>query len=109
MPDTWRSLTDYIEGSGSSLKLAEQAGLVIAGKEGSFYDRFRGRLIFPIENIFGEIVAFGGRVMEKGEPKYLNSPESPVYIKGKNLYGLNKAKEEIRKKVLRLLSKVILI
>ncbi|MGA2781428.1 MAG: DNA primase [Smithella sp.] len=98
VPDTWRSLTDYIEGSGSSLKLAEQAGLVISGKEGSFYDRFRGRLIFPIENIFGEIVAFGGRILEKGEPKYLNSPESPVYIKGRNLYGLNKAKEEIRKK-----------
>jgi DNA primase len=97
VPDTWRSLTDYLEGSGVSLKLAEQAGLIIPGKEGSFYDRFRGRLIFPIENIFGEIVAFGGRVMEKGEPKYLNSPESPVYIKGKNLYGLNKAKEEIRK------------
>jgi DNA primase len=98
VPDTWRSLTDYIESSGSSLKLAEQAGLVIAGKEGNYYDRFRGRIIFPIENIFGEIVAFGGRVMEKGEPKYLNSPESPVYIKGKNLYGLNKTKEEIRKK-----------
>ena len=98
VPDTWRSLTDYIESSGSSLKLAEQAGLVIAGKEGNYYDRFRGRLIFPIENIFGEIVAFGGRILEKGEPKYLNSPESPVYIKGKNLYGLNKTKEEIRKK-----------
>ena len=98
VPDTWRSLTDYIEDNGFSMKLAEQAGLVIAGKEGSFYDRFRGRLIFPIENIFGEIVAFGGRVLEKGEPKYLNSPESPVYTKGKNLYGLNKAKEEIRKR-----------
>ncbi|MGD0279014.1 MAG: DNA primase [Smithella sp.] len=98
VPDTWRSLTDYIESNGLSMKLAEQAGLVIAGKEGSFYDRFRGRLIFPIENVFGEIVAFGGRILEKGEPKYLNSPESPVYIKGKNLYGLNKAREEIRKK-----------
>lgn len=98
VPDTWRSLTDYVEGNGFSMKLAEQAGLVIAGKEGSFYDRFRGRLIFPIENVFGEIVAFGGRVLEKGEPKYLNSPESPVYTKGKNLYGLNKAKEEIRKR-----------
>ncbi len=97
-PDTWRSLTEYIEKSGVSLKLAEQAGLIIAGKEGSFYDRFRGRLIFPIENVFGEIIAFGGRILDKGEPKYLNSPESPVYIKGKNLYGLNKAKEEIRKK-----------
>jgi len=98
VPDTWRSLTDYIEGSGLSLKLAEQAGLVVAGKEGSFYDRFRGRLIFPIENVSGEIIAFGGRLLDKGEPKYLNSPETPVYIKGKNLYGLNKAKEEIRKK-----------
>jgi DNA primase len=98
VPDTWRSLTDYFEGSGLSLKLAEQAGLVVAGKEGRFYDRFRSRLIFPIENISGEIVAFGGRILEKGEPKYLNSPESPVYIKGRILYGLNKAKEEIRKK-----------
>jgi DNA primase len=97
-PDTWRSLTEYIENSGLSLKMAEQAGLIIPGKEGSFYDRFRGRLIFPIENVFGEIIAFGGRILDKGEPKYLNSPESPVYIKGKNLYGLNKAKEEIRKK-----------
>lgn len=96
VPDTWRSLTDYIEGSGLSLKLAEQAGLVIAGKEWGFYDRFRGRLIFPIENVFGEIVAFGGRILGEGDPKYLNSPESPVYIKGKNLYGLQKAKEAIR-------------
>jgi DNA primase len=98
VPDTWRSLTDYIEGGGTSLKLAEQGGLIIAGKEGSYYDRFRGRLMFPIENVFGEIVAFGGRILEKGEPKYLNSPESPVYIKGRNLYGLYKTKEEIRKK-----------
>ncbi|PKN19931.1 MAG: DNA primase [Deltaproteobacteria bacterium HGW-Deltaproteobacteria-6] len=96
VPDTWRTTADYIEGAGLSLKLAEQAGLVIAGKEGGYYDRFRGRLIFPIENVFGEIVAFGGRILEAGEPKYLNSPETPVYIKGKNLYGLNKAKEAIR-------------
>jgi len=69
--------------NGLSLKLAEQAGLIIPGKEGSFYDRFRGRLMIPIENVFGETVAFGGRIMDKSEPKYLNSPESPVYIKGK--------------------------
>jgi DNA primase len=97
-PDAWRSLTDYIEGSGLSLEMAEQAGLVIASKEDRFYDRFRGRLIFPIENVSGETIAFGGRILDKGEPKYLNSPESPIYIKGKNLYGLNKTKEEIRKK-----------
>ncbi len=97
-PDGWRALADHLEGSGLSLKTAEQAGLVIAGKEGGYYDRFRGRLIFPIENVSGEIVAFGGRILEKGEPKYLNSPESPVYIKGRNLYGLNRTKEEIRKR-----------
>jgi DNA primase len=96
-PDAWRSLADDMEGGGLSLKMAEQAGLVIAGKEGGFYDRFRGRLMFPIENPFGEIVAFGGRIIGEGEPKYLNSPESPVYSKGKNLYGLNKAKEAIRR------------
>jgi DNA primase len=95
-PDSWDSLTNHIEGSGIPLKLAEQAGLVISGKEGRFYDRFRSRLIFPIENIFGEVIAFGGRILDKGEPKYLNSPESPVYIKGKNLYGLNKTKDAIR-------------
>lgn len=95
-PDSWRSSADYVEGAGLSLKVAEQAGLVIAGKEGGYYDRFRGRLMFPIENVFGEIVAFGGRILDAGEPKYLNSPESPVYTKGKNLYGLNKAREAIR-------------
>lgn len=97
-PDAWRYLTDHIEKSGLSLKIAEQAGLIITGKEGGFYDRFRGRLIFPIESVSGEIIAFGGRILDKGEPKYLNSPESPVYIKGKNLYGLVRTKEEIRKK-----------
>ncbi|MBP7341925.1 MAG: DNA primase [Smithellaceae bacterium] len=96
VPDDWRSLTDLIEASGLSLKLAEQAGLVIAGKEGSYYDRFRGRLIFPIENIFGEVIAFGGRILGEGEPKYLNSPESPVYVKGRHLYGLGKARQAIR-------------
>ena len=78
--DSWRALTDYVEGSGLSLKIAEQAGLVVVGKEGKFYDRFRGRLIFPIENVSGETIAFGGRILDKGEPKYLNSPElAPLY------------------------------
>jgi DNA primase len=95
-PDTWRSLADHFDGCGLSLKSAEQAGLVISGKEGGFYDRFRGRLMFPIESIFGEIIAFGGRIIGEGEPKYLNSPETPVYSKGKNLYGLSKARESIR-------------
>jgi DNA primase len=95
-PDRWRSLADYLERSGISLKLAEEAGLVVAARDEGFYDRFRSRLIFPIENVFGEVIAFGGRILGPGEPKYLNSPESSVYTKGKNLYGLNRAREAIR-------------
>jgi DNA primase len=95
--NSWCSLVNYIKINGLSLEIAEQAGLVIAGKESGCYDRFRGRLIFPIENSAGEVIAFGGRIINKGEPKYLNSPESPAYIKGKNLYGLNRTREEIRK------------
>ncbi|MGZ6292086.1 MAG: DNA primase [Syntrophales bacterium] len=98
--DGWRHLRDYFEKASISLKLVEQAGLVIpkANGGGSFYDRFRGRLIFPIEDVGGSVIAFGGRIIGSGEPKYLNTSESPVYIKGRNLYGLNRTKEDIRKK-----------
>jgi len=98
--DGWRNLRDYFEKAGLSLKLVEQSGLVIpkANGGGSFYDRFRGRLIFPIEDVGGNVIAFGGRLIGEGEPKYLNTSESPVYIKGRNLYGLNRTKEDIRKK-----------
>ena len=93
----WRHLRDFLEKEKASLTNAEQAGLLIPGKEASLYDRFRGRLMFPIEDLSGRIIAFGGRIMGEGEPKYLNSPESGVYIKGRNLYALNRAKEAIRK------------
>lgn len=98
--DGWRHLRDFLEKGKVPLKLAEQAGLIIlkADKGESFYDRFRGRLIFPIEDIGGNVVAFGGRIMGEGEPKYLNSPESPVYVKGRCLYGLNRTKDDIRQK-----------
>jgi DNA primase len=93
----WRHLRDFLEKEKASLTNAEQAGLLIPGKEASLYDRFRGRLMFPIEDLSGRVIAFGGRIMGEGEPKYLNSPESGVYIKGRNLYALNRAKEAIRK------------
>jgi len=96
--DGWRHLRDFFQKEKVSTALAEQAGLVIAKEDGSFYDRFRGRLMFPIEDANGRIIAFGGRLIADGEPKYLNSPESPVYIKGRNLYGLNITKEDIRKR-----------
>ena len=96
-PDGWRHLKDFLEKQTVSLQIAEQAGLLISGKEASPYDRFRNRLMFPIEDAGGRVVAFGGRNIGAGEPKYLNSPESAVYVKGRNLYGLNRAREEIRR------------
>jgi DNA primase len=96
-PSNWHHLRDFFEKEKVSLTLAEQAGLIIPGKDASPYDRFRGRLMFPVEDLNGRVIAFGGRLIGDGEPKYLNSPESDVYVKGRNLYALNRAKESIRK------------
>lgn len=97
-PEGWHYLLDFLETKGISPKLAEQAGLVVArsGASGGHYDRFRGRLMIPIEDVDGQVIAFGGRVMGAGEPKYLNSPESAVYTKGNHLYGLARTREAIR-------------
>ena len=74
-----------------------EAGLVIESEDGRRYDRFRERVMFPIRNARGVLVGFGGRVIGKGEPKYLNSPETPVFSKGQELYGLWEARQAIRK------------
>ena len=97
-PEGWHRLLDFLETKGVSPKLAEQAGLVVArgGASGGYYDRFRGRLMIPIEDVDSQVIAFGGRVMGAGEPKYLNSPESVVYTKGNHLYGLARTREAIR-------------
>jgi DNA primase len=73
------------------------AGLAVRRDDGSIAARFRGRLIFPINDQRGRVVAFGGRILGEGEPKYLNSPESPIFSKGKSLYNLNAARNAIRK------------
>jgi DNA primase len=73
-----------------------ESGLVIESEDGRRYDRFRERVMFPIRNVKGEIVGFGGRIIGKGEPKYLNSPETPVFSKGNELYGLFEARSAIR-------------
>lgn len=80
------------------LAAAEKTGLINKSKRKGYYDRFRQRLIFPIRNINGRVLALGGREMLGNGPKYLNSPESPIYTKGNILYGLSKTKNEIRNK-----------
>jgi DNA primase len=72
------------------------AGLVIQGEEGKCYDRFRDRIMFPIVSQRGQVIGFGGRVLDRSEPKYLNSPETPLFEKGRELYGLFQARQGIR-------------
>ena len=96
-PEGWRSLASVFPDYADPL-LAE-SGLVILreeeGQEEKRYDRFRDRIMFPIRNVKGDVIGFGGRVMDKGEPKYLNSPETPVFSKGHELYGLFEARNAI--------------
>jgi DNA primase len=95
--DSWDDLLGALRGRHSTTAL-QKAGLVLARKGGDgHYDRFRNRAIFPILNESGKVVAFGARSLDGSEPKYLNSPESPVYHKGRVLYGLSWAREAIRR------------
>lgn len=94
-PDAWDGLRAIFPNYGQPELLA--AGLVISRDDGDKrYDRFRDRIMFPIRNVRGEVIAFGGRVIEQGEPKYLNSPETVVFSKGSELYGLFEARQAIR-------------
>ncbi len=100
-PEGWRFLSTALPDYQSPL--LTEAGLVIASEaadghsgEGKRYDRFRDRIMFPIRNLKGECIGFGGRVLDHGEPKYLNSPETPVFSKGHELYGLFEARNAIR-------------
>lgn len=95
--NSWDFLLSFFKEKKVPPKLLEQAGLVLYNqKKDSYYDRFRGRIIFPIFSLTGKVVAFGGRTIFNAEPKYLNSPDTPVYSKGKILYGLNFSKESVR-------------
>lgn len=93
-PDGWQSLESVFPDYHS--KALNEAGLVILSDEGRRYDRFRDRVMFPIHNQRGVIIGFGGRVIDQGEPKYLNSPETPLFEKGRELYGLFQARAAIR-------------
>ena len=97
--NSWNSLLSFFQEKAISTSLLEKAGLILPGqRKGEYYDRFRGRIIFPIFSLTGKVVAFGGRTFFDAEPKYLNSPDTPLYSKGKLLYGLNFTKESVREK-----------
>ena len=93
-PDGWQPLAQVFPRYDEPA--LETAGLVIAGDAGKRYDRFRDRIMFPIHDSRGQVIGFGGRVLDQGEPKYLNSPETPVFSKGRELYGLFLARHAIR-------------
>ena len=93
-PAGWDHLLNAAKTTGVSPEDLETAGLIIRGQSG-YYDRFRNRLIFPIVDLRGRVVGFGGRSLDGQEPKYLNSPETPLYTKGRHLFGLAQAKEAI--------------
>ena len=95
-PDRWDGLVNHLRDMGATTDEIDNSGLAVVKEQGGFYDRFRGRVIFPITDSQNRVIAFGGRVMGEGEPKYLNSPETAVYTKGRNLYGLAHAKNQIR-------------
>ena len=99
-PEGWSGFYKYARGKGVDAELLVQAGLVSPGKDKGYYDRFRDRIIFPIFDVSGKIAGFGGRLLQDGgqkTPKYLNSPETPVFNKSFILYGLNLAREWIRR------------
>ena len=93
-PQGWQNLQTVFENYQDSGFL--ESGLVIQNEEGKRYDRFRDRIMFPIVNARGQVIGFGGRVLGSGEPKYLNSPETPLFEKGREVYGLYQAQKTIR-------------
>lgn len=97
-PETagWGFLLTKLQGKKLHPAAIEKAGLAVKKDSGGYYDRFRDRVLFPIKDVSGQVVAFGGRILGDGKPKYLNSPESPIFDKSRVLFGLFQHKEEIR-------------
>jgi len=95
-PDAWQNLAAAFENYQDNVLC--DTGLVINGEDQKRYDRFRDRIMFPIVSMRGQVIGFGGRVLDKGEPKYLNSPETTLFEKGRELYGLFHAQKGIREK-----------
>ncbi len=94
-PKSWNALLNFLMRKGRKPDIIAKAGLAVKGSKGH-YDTFRNRVIFPIHDLKGDVIAFGGRAIDGSEPKYLNSPETPVFNKRRVLYGLHRAKESIK-------------
>lgn len=99
-PDTWNSLCNFLKTKGYSENDLLLANVAAKRKNGGVYDLFRNRVIFPIIDVKGKVIGFGGRVLDDSKPKYLNSPDTPVFKKSKNLFSLNFAKTEIKDSVI---------
>lgn len=98
--EAWDDLQRHLEGKGFSRELMLKGGYIIKSREKSYYDRFRGRLMFPIFDVRGNVIGFGGRVLDDSLPKYMNSPETILYNKSKNLYALNFAKNASQRTII---------
>ena len=96
--DAWRATSQKLLARGYSREDLLEAGLIVAREDGGYYDRFRGRLMIPIRTPRGRVIAFGGRIVGEGEPKYLNSPQNPLFNKSQVLFGLDLARGAIRAK-----------
>ncbi|MCW8910795.1 MAG: DNA primase [Gammaproteobacteria bacterium] len=95
-PDSWDFILSNLGKTPEQIKALLDAGLLIKKNEQKYYDRFRDRIMFPIRDRRGRVIGFGGRILDQGEPKYLNSPETPVFHKGQELYGLYEARQAVR-------------
>ena len=96
-PDGWEAGLNFFKKKNIDGAMLEKAGLAISNEKGGYYDRFRKRLIFPIFDMKDRVLGFGGRVLDSSLPKYMNSPETYIYSKGRHLYGLNFSKDDIKK------------
>ena len=97
-PDSWDALSIFLRNKGATQEHIDRSGLVARKEDGNrSYDRFRGRLMFPVLDVQGRPIAFGGRTLKGEDAKYINSPETAAYVKGRNLFGLNLTRDEIRR------------
>jgi len=97
-PDAWETIKNYLLGKGYTDKELVEAGLIIEKEEGGSYDRFRNRLMFPICDVQSRVTGFGARVLDDSLPKYINSPQTPIFDKSNSLYGIDRAKSAVKKK-----------